>query len=112
MSASTTYHILAIDGSRTTHIVEWPRDPGYRAIQTLIEPILAGGNLEHVAVLHEGQRRDMFVDEDGHSKRLPRNEAATRIYRTNWLTQHPGVDPEELPCIVGPAVLFDRIVWY
>jgi hypothetical protein len=114
MSVHTTYHILATDGERTTRTVEWPRDPGYDRIKALIEPILGAGNwLEHVAVLHEGQRRDMFVDENGHSKRLPRNEVATEIYRSNWLTQHPGVDPEELPHIVGPAVLFpDRLVWF
>jgi hypothetical protein len=42
---------------------------------------------------------------------LPRNEAATLIYRRNAML-HQGVkDPEEVSFIVGPAVLFDRIVW-
>jgi hypothetical protein len=54
----------------------------------------------------------MFVDEDGHGRERPRNEAATTIYRANWLRQHPGVDPETLPWIAGPAVLFDRRVWF
>ena len=41
-----------------------------------------------------------------------RNEAATAIYRNNVLSQVPGKEPETLPCIVGPAVLFSRRVWF
>ena len=55
---------------------------------------------------------DMFVDEDGLTKRLPRNKKATAIYRNNWLTQHPNTDPESMACIVGPAVVFSARVWY
>lgn len=56
---------------------------------------------------------DMFIDEDGHSRDRPRrNEKATAIYRANWLRQHPSTDPETLPWIAGPAVLFDKRVWF
>lgn len=55
---------------------------------------------------------DMFVDEDGFTKNLPRNEKATAIYRNNWLTHHPNTDPESMACIAGPAVVFSDRVWY
>jgi hypothetical protein len=53
----------------------------------------------------------MFVDETGVG-RLPRNEAATAIYRNNWLTQHPSVPAESISAIYGTAVLFARRVWF
>ncbi len=67
-------------------------------------------------MLHEGQRRDMFVSEYGRLQMpgrgpLPRNERATAIYRTLALVQAPATDPERLPWIAGPAVLFERRVW-
>lgn len=86
--------------------------PGYRALKAIVEPLIDGAALEHVTVLHEGERRDMFVDECGSLNGLPRNEEATAIYRNNWLTQHPEEDPESLPAIYGPAVLFSRRVWF
>jgi hypothetical protein len=107
----TTYHVYWPNGNCERGQVYWRRDPSYFEIRDLVKSYLDGGDLEHVAVLVEGHRRDMFVDEEGIRKKLPRNETATRIYRNNWLTQHPSVDRESLPCIVGPAVLFDRIIW-
>jgi len=100
-----------------TSAVQWPREPGYNAIKSLIEPILAGEPLMHVSVLHDGKRRDMFVSEIGRMELttrgpLPRNDRATAIYRAKWLTRHPEVDPESLPFIAGPAVLFERVVWF
>jgi hypothetical protein len=47
----------------------------------------------------------------GHPKGLPRNENATVIYRRNALLRQGVKDPETLPWIAGPAVLFERIVW-
>lgn len=96
--------------------VDWPEEPDYREMKALIEPILGGAELEHVYVLHDGRRHDMFVDEFSASNvkpgyPLPRNDRATEIYRANWLSQHPEDDPEDLPDICGPAVLFHRIVW-
>jgi hypothetical protein len=67
---------------------------------------------EHVSVLFKGAPADMFVDETGVLKGLPRNEAATAIYRANWLKQHPEQDPEALPHIAGTAVVTGRRIWF
>lgn len=68
---------------------------------------------ERVAVLYEGHRRDMFVGETSAiNGRHIRNVRATEIYRANALARMPGIDPETLPAISGPAILFpDRQVW-
>lgn len=98
--------------------IDLRREPGYDKLREVLTPLLDGADLEHVSVLADFdggtdyQRHDMFVDETGQLKSLPRNEAATAIYRRNALRRRPGTDPEDLPCIVGPAVLFDRIVWF
>lgn len=107
---STVYHLLRTDGKRVTMRVEWPWNPDLQQLKALVEP-LVGGRLDHVAVLYERRRADMFVNEDGHDAKLPRNELATSIYRHNWLIQHPHDPPEESPWIAGTAVLFERIVW-
>lgn len=70
--------------------------------------------LEHVAVLYSGERRDMFVGETSSiNGRHIRNMRATEIYRANAVSQMPpSYDPEELPAISGPAIIFpDCIVW-
>jgi hypothetical protein len=85
-------------------------DPNFGDLRALLDPILED-HLEHVTVLHEGERRDMFVGECSALGDHDRNEAATAIYRNNWLTQHPEEDPESLPAIYGPAVLFHGRVW-
>lgn len=85
--------------------------PTIEGLRTLLTPLLDGAQYEHVYVLHEGQRRDLFVDEESRRKGLDRNEAATAIYRNNWLTRHPTADPESLEAIYGPAVLFSARVW-
>jgi hypothetical protein len=101
------------DGERCE--VDWPQEPSYKTIAALIEPLIDGADLEHVTVLHDGERHDMFVDEQGAQNwkagyPLPVNDRATEIYRCNWLTQHPEVDPASLPSVHGTAVLFHRIV--
>lgn len=66
---------------------------------------------EHVTVLYEGQRRDMFVDEFGALLRVPPNEVATEIY---WnASKARGETPnDEWPRIYGVAILFpDHQVW-
>jgi hypothetical protein len=109
---TTKYQIIRTDGTMTNEIIDWPREPGYDAIAELIRPLIGGAHLEHVSVLHNGGRRDMFVDENGHAKNLPFNEKATAIYRHNWLTQRPKTDPASLAWIVGTAILFpDQIIW-
>lgn len=109
---TTSYRIIRCNGETEDRTIEWPAEPGFRAIAALIRPILDGADPEHVAVLYQGKRRDMFVDEIGLVKGLPRNNIATAIYRNNWLTRHPGTEPESLNFIAGTAVLFpDRIIW-
>ncbi|MDH2313074.1 hypothetical protein [Methylobacterium brachiatum] len=105
--------ILHADGTRMEREVELAPNPRYSELRASIRALLVLGSAypEHVTVLHEGRQADMFVHEDGHGAGLPRNEAATAIYRAAWLREHPGHDPETLPCIAGPAVIFDRIVW-
>jgi hypothetical protein len=107
------YRVFPVDDSAVkTGTIEWPGEPGFDAINKLVQPLIGGGHIEHVSVLHEGKPRDMFVDEEGLIKGFERNERATRIYRTNWLTRHPDCDPETLNFIAGPAVLFTKRVWY
>jgi len=87
-------------------------DDDYMGLRTVVMALLDGAHLEHVAVEYEGQRRDMFVDEIGQMKNLPVNGTATAIYRSWWLRTHPTDTAENLPDVVGPAILFlDRIVW-
>lgn len=92
--------------------IEWSASPGLTALHDLLRPLLDGGQPEHVTVLWDGRRADMFVDEDGVQKRLPVNVAATAIYRAAWLRRNPGTDPNSMPAIHGTAVLFERIVWH
>lgn len=108
----TAFTIFRVGAAPERREVDLPEVPGFDALRRVVEPLLDGARLEHVTVLHEGRRADMFVDEIGQLKGLPRNDEATGIYRNNWLTRHPGTDPEALPTIVGPAVLFDRRVWF
>lgn len=73
-------------------------------------------NMEHVNVLFGEMICDMFIDEDAHQHNLPRNEKATEIYRNATMLGRTPVpvpaDPEELPFIVGTAVLFVERVWF
>lgn len=108
----TAYTIYRVGQEPEKTEAELPSEPGYHALKGLISPLLDGADLEHVTVLHEGTRHDMFVDEMGSVKGLPRNEPATAIYRNNWLTQHPSVDAESIAAIYGTAILFHRRVWF
>lgn len=83
----------------------------YKTIKMAVEPLIDNEPLEHVAVLHNNRRADMFVSEVGAIHGLPRNEHATTVYRNNSMTRDPTLDPESIPAIYGPAVLFDQIVW-
>lgn len=107
------YRVFPTDDSPViVGTVTWPKEPGYHKIKDLVSPLIGGGFIEHVSVLHDGRPRDMFVDGDGHQKGMPRNERATAIYRTYAMSRNPGGDPEDLPSIVGPAVLFTKRVWF
>ena len=100
MITMTVYHT---DGREEVMETNLPRRPSVNQLNAYTE---------HVNVLVGSRYTDMFVDEDGFTKNLPRNEKATAIYRNNWLTQHPNTDPEMMAFIVGPAVVFSDRVWY
>jgi hypothetical protein len=110
---TTEYTIIRANGDEEVRSAELPEVPDYFQVKAVVQPLIGEHNdFEHVAVLHDAKAADMFVDENGHMKGLPRNERATAIYRHNWLKQHPGTNPETLPWIVGTAVLFSRRVWF
>lgn len=110
---ATEFTIIRANGDEETRSAELPADPDYFQLKALINPIIGERNdFERVAVLHKDKAVDMFVDENGQLKGLPRNERATAIYRNNYLKQNPGTNPETLPWIVGPAVVFSRRVWF
>ena len=90
-----------------------PAAPGLDKLRAVLAPFF-DEPFEHVAVLFEGERRDMFVGETSTvNGRHIRNIRGTAIYRANALAQYPGTDPETLPAISGPVVLFPgRRVWF
>jgi hypothetical protein len=109
--------IMRPDEPNEGRTVELPRRPTYDQLAAIVRPLLGCEWFEHVAVLADFagglafHRADMFVDEMGHPKNLPRNGNATAIYRRNALLHQDAKDPETLDWIAGPAVLFERIVW-
>lgn len=116
----TKVKLIAVDGTETLEELDLPAVPSYEHIKRIVERHIDGW-FERVAVwdnFGEGKMRglDMFVDENGLLHGLPRNEKATVLYRrANLLgmTAVPPVDnPEMLNFIVGPAVLFNRRVWF
>jgi hypothetical protein len=109
------YQVLGILGAPKEMECEFKTRAGSTLdnIRKVVEPHLQGGRMERVRVFHNDIYTDMFVDDNGQEKNLPRNEKATRIYRNNVLTHEPGEypDPEVLPYVYGPAVLFLTPVW-
>jgi hypothetical protein len=102
--------------------VEWPREPGLDR-QNEVKSLVFGKDwTEHVSVWEDFdggkafKALDMFVDENGLLKGLPRNELATLSYRRACMMGKTVVpaprDPEQLNFIIGPAILFDRRVWF
>lgn len=118
----TKYRIIRPGQPDAVCNVDLPKQPGYCRLREIIEPLLDNNNMEHVNVWADfkgGQKfeaLDMFVDDMGLLKGLPRNEVATTLYRrANQLgmTQAPkAADPEMLNGIVGTAILFNRRVWF
>lgn len=89
--------------------------PSLDELRSVIRPALRltdDDHFERVAVLNQGVPTDMFVDECGAVKGLPRNDEATKIYHAFWLTKYPDADVSKLPFIAGIAVLFNRRVWF
>lgn len=116
----TKFTIYWPSGTAEEREADLPATPTFFELEAVLQPIFGPGHwFEHVTVLKPGLKpgaepiaADLFVDENGHSLGLPRNEAATQIYRANALRQKPKLDPESLAWIVGPAVLFERRVWF
>jgi hypothetical protein len=118
---NTSFTVYYTDGTLQRGEVDWPESPSLKQTKELVEPIV-GGPLEHVRVLNPKMVEadeitaedylDMFVDELGHVRGggKPRNDAATAIYRANWLRANGG-DPEDIPWISGTAIVFDRRIW-
>jgi hypothetical protein len=110
---STKYRVFSEAGTFADHEILMDEKPSYNDLCSLVEPHLGGSRLMHVRVLCPllGAWTDMFVDEMGALRRLPRNDDATRIYRNGLLSKRPDDDPEKLPYIAGTAVVFLRPVW-
>lgn len=130
----TRWKLIRTDGVIKEFENEMSKDPGYELLRSIISPLIERGQLEHVYVWadfeHDGLKQsmtghqldwnfkalDMFVDENGHSQNLRRNEIATTIYRRATMegrsSRPPPDNPETLDFIVGPVVLFDRRVWF
>jgi hypothetical protein len=118
----TKITIMRPDQAHDGREFDLPREPGYHKLREILTPLLDGAELEHVSVFADFaggtnyKRADMFVDDRGLLKNLPRNEAATLIYRrANQMGRSsapPLADPEQLSFICGPAILFNRIVWF
>ena len=105
------FSVLRPDGQSVDSVATLPRNPTTDDVRSVVNKFLDGGAAEHVVVLHDNRRTDMFVDEHSHLKRMLRNEVATRLFRAAALRLNPARDPETLPFIAGPAVLFDRPIW-
>ena len=98
----TTFTGMPILGRPKKVTVDLPRSPGLDALRAAVEPLLYGGRLEHVSVVHEGRPTDMFVGENSAFVGNVRNDKATKIYRASWMGQHPKDDPETLPRHLRP----------
>ena len=109
----TTHFDILIPGSPIeTREVELAADPGYDAIARVLAPWFGKTEFEHVNILMPDRTTysDMFVDEMGHPKGLPANDAATVHYVRNAQVHHiPGWEDV---WIAGPAIVFHRRVWF
>lgn len=116
----TRYRIIGQDGATSEHVCELPAEPTYEQLRRYVGPALGGAWMERVRVFadYDGGTQlgytDMFVDESFATRDdYTRNVIATALYRANVLVHEEGIsDPESLPEIRGPAVLFDRPVWF
>jgi hypothetical protein len=114
---NTAFTLYRADGTDTEGVVSMKQAPTLHEIDAVVRPLISTlltthDHSEHVTVFKDDERMDMFVDDAGQAKGLPRNEQATTLYRTNWMNAYPHTDPETLPFIYGDAVLFHRRVWF
>lgn len=109
-----TYHKLCADGTETTHAHDFSGAPEnwYSHVrQIFAEHFGEDIYYEHVNVWHQGEYRDMFVDETSALKGLPVNAKATEIYHANVKAHFPDEFSADMPLIYGDALLFDQRVW-
>lgn len=106
-STKLTYHIYR-PGQPVEH-AEKVWDGSFSEIRPTINE-LVDGRLEHVAVLFNGRRADMFVEEHS-AGNMPVNDEATKIYHASSLSREPGADTRDWPKVYGVAVVFDQIIW-
>ncbi len=105
----TSYTILRPGQDPESGAADLAAEPTYDELLKLLGPII-GGDLEHVWImLPSGRPGCMFVDERGHLKGLPFNRVATEHYQRAAKLRG---DKGPLSTIVGPAVVFDRRVWF
>lgn len=110
---ATTFHVYRPAAEkRETHTVMLVSEPSYDEIKAVVGPYLEDGRMEHVSILFNGVRSDMFVDEDFNEKGLELNEEATKIYHASSLQREPEADTSDWPKIRGVAVVFDRRIWF
>jgi hypothetical protein len=112
----TIMTVILPDGTTTDEELNLPREVPLDTFYKLAEPHgIPRGYVEHVTVFHNKKYTDMFVHEEGRLKGLPYNPKATEIYHANAIA-HQGQTKQKLIAqgffIVGPALLFDRKVWY
>ena len=102
-----------VDGTSSTHTSILTEDaPDYDQIKKELDPIFGNLAWEHVTVIADGERRDMFVDDTGLLMGLSLNVEATLIYQTNTLGFKPAAPAEGLSPIVGTAILYNTRMWF
>jgi hypothetical protein len=109
----TTFRVISTDGRNTNHTIDLKEFPTLSELRRIVEPYLHGATMQYVQVLDPETSRDsldMFVGESAILKRLPVNAEATKLYRAAHMMFHPDDNPDELPAIRGPAVVFARRV--
>lgn len=101
------------ESAPTTQTVPWPNN--YREMNAAFSPMI-GGRIEHISVLFEGERMDMFVtfDDPDLPDRDPLlvNEAATQIYHGASIARGDKSDRSKWPKIHGVAIITRQRVWF
>lgn len=78
------------------------------AMRDVSDKFLDGASPQTVEVIVDDRKKSMVVDDLALVKDLPRNERATAIFRSQYVELNPESNPERLPYIAGPAVIFDQ----
>ena len=126
----TRWQLIPVVGELVENEVMWPEKPSIQQIHQLVDGLLRTREIECLLVLaafdavkdpDNLQLLHMFVDELARDKDLPLNPTATAIFETltwekrGWAAtskQRAMPELEDNFYIAGPAVLFDRQVWF